>query len=107
MAYELIIEVAQAAPWAPWWARWLAIVAVVALIAGLMVMMQTRHKPPRGAAWVAVVVFIPILGPLIYIIAQTVSYHRHHPKPTKGRAETMAPEEVIEARRREQGPSDS
>lgn len=77
----------------PWWLRFGGILAVAALAAALMVLVQTRHQRRAGVLWVLVIFLVPIIGPLTYIIAQSISYRRNNPTASKGRAERMAPEE--------------
>ena len=77
----------------PWWLRVGGIAALGLIVAAFMVLIQTSHSSGQKMAWAAVVLFLPIVGPLIYLISETVRYRRNSPRPTKGRAETMAPEE--------------
>lgn len=64
----------------PWWLRFGGIVAALCAVAALMVLMQTRHRPSSTALWVVVIVVLPILGPTIYLIAQSVRQRRERPE---------------------------
>lgn len=77
----------------PWWLRVGGIAAFGLLVAAVMVLIQTKRSGGRNAAWGAVVVLVPILGPVTYLVWETVRHRRNNPRPTKGRAETMPPEE--------------
>ena len=77
----------------PWWLRVGGIAAAALIVAAFMVIVQTSHSSGQKMAWAAVVLFLPIIGPLIYLISETIRHRRTHPRPTKGRAETMPPEE--------------
>lgn len=77
----------------PWWLRIGFIVYAALLVAVFMIYAQTTHRRPWGLIWILIVVFIPIIGAIAYFATQTVAYRRSGEKPTKGRAETMAPEE--------------
>ncbi|GAA1809220.1 PLD nuclease N-terminal domain-containing protein [Nesterenkonia flava] len=86
----------------PWWLRVLAIAAVGLLLAALMVLIQTKDRPSsRKAGWALVIFLLPILGPLIYLVWETVRFKRTNPRQTKGRSETMAPEEVAALQQQE------
>lgn len=104
-----MLEMLTTAPLFPWWARWLALVAGVFFIGALMIFAQTKHgSTGQAAGWFALIALVPILGPIVYFVAMTVRRRGEgHPKPTKGRSETMAPEEVAEAQRREQSRRDT
>lgn len=86
------LELGEGEP-VPWWLRVLGIAAFGLLVAAVMVLIQTKRPGGRNVAWGAVVVLVPVLGPVVYLVWETVRYRRHNPRPTKGRAETMAPEE--------------
>lgn len=77
----------------PWWLRFGVIVYGALLVAALMIYAQTKHQRPWSVIWVLIIAFVPILGAIAYFIAQSVAYRRSGKRPTKGRAETMAPEE--------------
>ncbi len=76
----------------PWWLRVGGIAALGLIVAAFMVLVQTSHSGGQKMVWAAVVLFLPILGPLIYLISETIRHRRTHPRPTKGRAERMPPE---------------
>lgn len=77
----------------PWWLRFGVIVYGVLLVAAFMIYAQTKHQRPWSVIWALLIAFVPIAGAVVYFIAQTVRYRRTGAKPTKGRAERMAPEE--------------
>lgn len=77
----------------PLWLRFGVIIYGVLLVAALMIYAQTKHQRPWSVIWALIIAFIPILGAVVYFIAQTVAYRRSGERHTKGRAETMAPEE--------------
>lgn len=77
----------------PWWLRGGIIVYGGLLVAGFMIYAQTKHQRPWSVIWALVIAFIPILGTIAYFIAQTVHYRKSGVRHTKGRAETMAPEQ--------------
>ncbi|WP_022872630.1 PLDc N-terminal domain-containing protein [Nesterenkonia alba] len=101
---ENLSSLSTVAPMLPWWVNTLGIVYIAAMVAALMVFAQTRHRSPNGLLWVLVIVLLPILGALIYIGAQVIAYRSNpeNPRPSKGRSETMAPEEVAEHQRQEE-----
>lgn len=89
----------------PWWLRFGVIVYGALLVAALMIYAQTKHQRPWSVLWVLIIAFVPILGAISYFIAQGVLYRRSGQRPTKGRAETMAPEEYQDqARDEDPGP---
>lgn len=80
------------------------------LIAALMVLVQTEQPSPRsGLVWGLVIFFIPILGPAVYLIRETVRDRAERRKagkprrPEKGLAEKYAPEELQQRRDEERG----
>lgn len=77
----------------PWWLRFGVIVYGALLVAALMIYAQSKHQRPWSVIWVLIIAFVPILGAIAYFLAQTVRYRRSGKRHTKGRAETMAPEE--------------
>lgn len=78
----------------PWWLRVGGIAAFGLIVAAFMVLIQTSHTGGQKMAWAAVVLFLPIIGPLIYLISETIRHRRNNPRPTKGRAEIMPPEDL-------------
>ena len=84
----------------PWWLRFGVIVYGALLVAAFMMYAQTKHQRPWSVLWVLIIGFVPILGAIAYFVAQTVAYRRSGARPTKARAETMAPEEY-----RDDGPA--
>lgn len=82
----------------PWWMRFGVIVYGGLLIAAFMVYIQSKHQRPWNVLWVLIIAFVPILGAVVYFIAQTVRSRRSGYRPTKGRAEAMAPEEYYSGR---------
>lgn len=97
IAVEILTLLAEQTPpgsvVVPWWLRFGVIVYGVLLVAALMTYAQTKHQRPWSVIWVLLIAFIPIAGAIAYFIAQTVRYRRSGARHTKGRAETMAPEE--------------
>lgn len=81
----------------PWWLRFGFVVYAALAVAGFMVFAQTRHPRPWSILWPLIIAFVPILGAVVYFIAATVSHRRRHPRPTKGRAERMPPEDYDDA----------
>ncbi|MFD5822281.1 PLDc N-terminal domain-containing protein [Nesterenkonia xinjiangensis] len=76
---SLTADVASGGAAAPWWLRWGLLVAGALALAALMVLVQTRHRPPRGALWALVILGVPILGPTTYFIVETVRHRREYP----------------------------
>lgn len=87
----------------PWWLRFGVIVYGALLVAALMIYAQTKHQRPWSVIWVLIIAFVPILGAIAYFIAQSVAYRRSGTQPTKGRAETMAPEEYQQQNQHDDG----
>ncbi|GAA4835247.1 hypothetical protein GCM10023354_13790 [Garicola koreensis] len=102
---ELLSVLAEQAPAGsvvvPWWLRFGVLVYGVLLVAALMIYAQTKHQRPWSVIWVLLIAFVPIAGAIAYFIAQTVRYRRSGPRHTKGRAETMAPEEYQDSKDRD------
>lgn len=94
----------------PVWAWAIAVTAVGLLVAALMVLVQDTGKSGRRAAiWGVLIFVLPIIGPGVYLIWETVRYRREHGRPEKGLVEKYAPEEVAQRReeaRREQARSE-
>lgn len=83
----------------PVWAWAIAVTAVGLLVAALMVLVQDAPKSGRRAAiWGVVIFVLPIIGPGVYLIWETVRYRRDHGRPEKGMVEKYAPEEVAQRR---------
>lgn len=105
VSVELLTVLAEQAPagsvGVPWWLRFGVIVYGVLLVAALMIYAQTKHQRPWSVIWVLLIAFVPIAGAIAYFIAQTVRYRRSGATHTKGRAETMAPEEYQDTEHRD------
>ncbi|WP_150461275.1 PLD nuclease N-terminal domain-containing protein [Nesterenkonia ebinurensis] len=69
---------------APWWLSFGVLVYGALLVAAFMIYAQTRHERPWSVIWVLVIAFIPILGAIIYFIAQTLHYRRSAKNPETG-----------------------
>ncbi|TDS87745.1 PLD nuclease N-terminal domain-containing protein [Nesterenkonia aurantiaca] len=83
----------------PVWAWAIAVTAVGLLVAALMVLVQDSGKTGRHTTiWGAVIFLLPIIGPAIYLVSETVRYRREHGRPEKGMVEKYAPEEVAQRR---------
>lgn len=83
----------------PVWAWGLSVTAVGLLVAALMVLVQDEGKSGRRAAiWGLVIFLLPIIGPAVYLVWETVRYRREHGRPEKGMVEKYAPEEVAQRR---------
>ena len=83
----------------PVWAWAIGVTAVGLLVAALMVLVQDSDQPGRRAAiWGVVIFVLPIIGPAVYLIWETVRYRREHGRPEKGMVEKYAPEEVAQRR---------
>lgn len=83
----------------PVWAWAIAVTAVGLLVAALMVLVQDSGKTGRRTTiWGAVIFLLPIIGPAVYLISETVRYRREHGRPEKGMVEKYAPEEVAQRR---------
>lgn len=83
----------------PVWAWAVAVTAVGLLVAALMVLVQDKAQPGRRAAiWGLVIFLLPILGPAVYLLWETIRYRREHGRPEKGMVEKYAPEEVAQRR---------
>ena len=80
----------------PWWLRFGLVIYAALAVAAFMVFAQTRHRRPWSILWPLIVAFVPILGAVVYLIVATADHRRRHPRPTKGRAERMPPEEYDE-----------
>lgn len=77
----------------PWWLRFGVVVYAGLAVAAFMVFAQTRHRRPWSILWPLVIAFVPLGGAVVYLTVATVSHRRRHPRPSKGRAERMPPEE--------------
>lgn len=83
----------------PVWAWAVGVTAVGLLVAALMVLVQDPAQPGRRAViWGLVIFLLPILGPAVYLVWETVRYRREHGRPEKGMVEKYAPEEVAQRR---------
>ena len=52
----------------------------------------------RAAVWGVVIFLLPIIGPAVYLVWETVRYRSEHGRPEKGMVEKYAPEEVAQRR---------
>lgn len=83
----------------PVWAWGLSVTAVGLLVAALMARVQDTDKTGRRAAvWGVVIFLLPIIGPAVYLVWETVRYRSEHGRPEKGMVEKYAPEEVAQRR---------
>lgn len=61
---------------APWWLSFAVLVYGALLVAAFMIYAQTQHERPASVIWALVIAFVPILGAIIYFIAQSLRHRR-------------------------------
>ncbi|GFZ87449.1 PLD nuclease N-terminal domain-containing protein [Nesterenkonia alkaliphila] len=63
---------------APWWLSFAVLVYGALLVAAFMIYAQTDHQGPAKVIWVLIIALVPILGAIIYFIAQSLRHRREN-----------------------------